>query len=111
MNPNCCNWNIQSKWNPDFRMIVDEPIKYSGFELNYNLSNDNMNIYKDYTNCNYVKVYKKNCNKNNIVNGGGGFFGEVKGSCGWKKRGTNDCCWTKCKPAWKTQLYPFKAKL
>jgi hypothetical protein len=37
--------------------------------------------------------------------GGGGFFGESQGSCGWG----NDpsCCFTSCAPLWRTSLWPF----
>jgi hypothetical protein len=37
--------------------------------------------------------------------GGGGFFGESQGSCGW---GNNpSCCFTACAPLWRTTLWPF----
>lgn len=45
------------------------------------------------------------------IKGGAGLFGEVKGPCGWKDSAKYDCCFTKCKPTWKTRLFPFNIKL
>ena len=40
-----------------------------------------------------------------LMRGGGGFFGESQGSCGW---GNNpSCCFTSCAPLWRTSLWPF----
>jgi hypothetical protein len=54
---------------------------------------------------------KRNAQTNHIVTGGAGFFGEIRGPCGWKEEKKYDCCFKKCKPLWKTRLWPFKISL
>lgn len=46
-----------------------------------------------------------------IVYGGAGFFGEVKGPCGWKDSSQYSCCFSRCKATWKTRLWPFNVYL
>lgn len=50
-------------------------------------------------------------NKNLLIYGGAGFFGEIQGPCGWKENKKYDCCFTRCSPTWKTRLWPLKVKL
>jgi hypothetical protein len=49
--------------------------------------------------------------QNNIYYGGRGLFGEIKGPCGWKEQSKYSCCFMRCKPTWKTRLFPLKAEL
>ena len=37
--------------------------------------------------------------------GGGGFFGESNGICGWGNHPS--CCFTACAPLWQTSLWPI----
>lgn len=37
--------------------------------------------------------------------GGGGFFGESSGKCGWGD--SPSCCFFGCEPLWRTNLWPF----
>jgi hypothetical protein len=126
MNPYNCNWNTPTKWKPDLRMYQPNPnllLKQSGVEWIYKCSNENK-YYGVIPNSNkksneYIIIgnNKQDLSKNNLIDSGGrggrggggikykGFFGEVKGSCGFKTK--NDCCFSKCKPLWKTKLYPF----
>lgn len=46
-----------------------------------------------------------------VVEGGAGFFGEVRGPCGWKDSAKYDCCFSKCRSKWKTRLYPLNVSL
>lgn len=104
MNPYNCNWNIPTKWKPDLRMYSENPILDSSIQWKYKCNNNGL-------------IGIRNDNKiikiNKVINGGrrAGFFGEVKGSCGWKPRRTGDCCFSKCDSTWKTRLYPFNVKL
>jgi hypothetical protein len=115
MNPYNCNWNTPTKWKPDLRMIVNNPIEDSGIQWKYDYSNKNTYtgtiLRMDAENINDCQIIQIKKDKKNCKTGGAGFFGEVKGSCGWKKRGYADCCFSKCSPAWKTTLYPFDIKL
>lgn len=40
-----------------------------------------------------------------IQKGGGGFFGESQGRCGWGD--SPSCCFSSCAPLWKTNVWPF----
>lgn len=44
-------------------------------------------------------------NSNSIHKGGGGFFGESEGRCGWGD--SPSCCFSSCAPLWRTNVWPF----
>lgn len=112
MNPYNCTWNTPTKWKPDLRLYISDSnklSKQSGVEWIYNCSNENeyYGVIPN-TSTEYITISKNKKYNNQIKNGGikyKGFFGEVKGSCGFKTK--NNCCFSKCNPLWKTKLYPF----
>jgi len=111
MNPYNCNWNVPTKLKPDLRMYSKNPIRDSSVEWIYNCNLSNENEYVGYQPIDkkIIQIKKEQCKNGGRSNNG--FFGEVKGSCGWKPRRTGDCCFSKCSSAWKTRLYPFNLYL
>ncbi len=51
----------------------------------------------------YTKYSK--INNQNKQSGGGGFFGESNGKCGWGD--FPNCCFYDCAPLWRTNVWPF----
>lgn len=89
-----CVFNNNSRWKPD-------------------IYEKNNNLYK--TKCEKCATieqkYAADQNLERVLYGGAGFFGEIRGPCGWKEGKNQDCCFKKCKPLWKTRLWPFKVYL
>lgn len=95
-----CIFNNNSRWKPDvYNSLPDlQQISYNNSYLFDSINYINEN--------NYPRK-----NHNHIITGGAGFFGEIRGPCGWKEDKKYDCCFKKCKPLWKTRLWPFKISL
>ncbi len=56
-----------------------------------------------------INYYTRINNQSNLLNknqtGGGGFFGESNGKCGWGD--FPSCCFYDCAPLWRTNVWPF----
>ncbi len=91
-------FNINSRWKPDIydnlQFFGNGPVHLKPGTFNSN-SND-----IHFQRATLAKLY-----------GGAGFFGEVRGPCGWKENKKKDCCFKKCKPLWKTRLWPFNISI
>ena len=64
----------------------------------------NLDYYKKTTN-NGSKVRIENTSFKPPQSGGGGFFGESNGKCGWGD--SPSCCFYDCAPLWRTNVWPF----
>jgi hypothetical protein len=70
--------------------------------LSKNLLGGNRELHSLLSNLDY---YRLNGSLGRKQTGGGGFFGESNGKCGWGD--SPSCCFFGCEPLWKTNVWPF----
>lgn len=73
----------------------------------------NINYYKKISYCEPQKSVGKTHNRkyslNPSLSGGGGFFGESDGKCGWGN--SPSCCFYDCQPLWRTNVWPLNISM
>jgi hypothetical protein len=108
MRKNECVFNNNSRWKPDvYKGIFPDCSPLQTPQQSYKKSGCESHIHRKVI----IELVQNEINKGEQVYGGAGFFGEVRGPCGWKEEKKYDCCFSKCRPMWKTRLWPLKVSL